>query len=80
MATTIAAVYENGLFRPLSPVSLPEGQRVQVEIPAPIRDGPISMEEAEEIMRRLERIGEGLSDEEIATIEAGINSGRPQED
>jgi predicted DNA-binding antitoxin AbrB/MazE fold protein len=80
MATTIPAGYENGLFRPLSPVNLPEGQRVQVEIPAPIRDGPISREEAEEIMRGLERVGEGLSDEEIAAIEEAINWGRPRED
>jgi predicted DNA-binding antitoxin AbrB/MazE fold protein len=80
MARTITAVYENGVFRPLQPVDLAEGQRVQVEMPSPAAGGPISAEEAEQIMRRLERVGEGLSDEEIAVIEAAINSGRPQED
>lgn len=28
---TISAIYENGLFRPLGPVTLPEGTRVVVE-------------------------------------------------
>ena len=30
MATPIEAVYENGVLRPLTPLALPEGQRVQV--------------------------------------------------
>jgi predicted DNA-binding antitoxin AbrB/MazE fold protein len=30
---TIEAVYENGVFRPLEPVSLPEGEHVQVAVP-----------------------------------------------
>jgi predicted DNA-binding antitoxin AbrB/MazE fold protein len=30
MSQTIEAVYENGIFRPLSPVDLPEGTRVRV--------------------------------------------------
>ncbi len=32
MTTTISAVYENGVLRPLAPLSLPEGQRVQVTV------------------------------------------------
>ncbi len=32
MSTTIQAVFENGVFRPLAPLSLPEGQQVQVVI------------------------------------------------
>lgn len=32
MTTTIQAVFENGILRPLAPLSLPEGQQVQVVI------------------------------------------------
>ena len=28
--TTIRAIYENGVFRPLEPVDLPEGSRVEL--------------------------------------------------
>lgn len=30
---TITAIYENGVFRPLGPVDLPEGTLVQVQAP-----------------------------------------------
>jgi len=30
--TTIQAIYENGVFRPLGPVDLPEGSAVQVVV------------------------------------------------
>jgi predicted DNA-binding antitoxin AbrB/MazE fold protein len=30
MTTTVEAIYENGVLRPLTPLSLPEGQRVHV--------------------------------------------------
>jgi predicted DNA-binding antitoxin AbrB/MazE fold protein len=30
MTTSVEAVYENGVLRPLTPLALPEGQRVQV--------------------------------------------------
>lgn len=33
MSKTIEAVYENGVFRPLEPVTLPEGEHVQVTVP-----------------------------------------------
>lgn len=32
MTTTIEAVYENGVLRPLTPLVLSEGQRVQVSV------------------------------------------------
>jgi predicted DNA-binding antitoxin AbrB/MazE fold protein len=32
MKKSIEAIYENGMFRPLEPVDLPEHQRVQVTI------------------------------------------------
>lgn len=34
MGKTIEAIYENGVFKPLEPVSLPEGEHVQVTVPA----------------------------------------------
>ena len=33
MSKVIDAVYENGVFRPLEPVLLPEGEYVQVYVP-----------------------------------------------
>lgn len=33
MSKVIAAVYTNGVFRPLEPVVLPEGEPVQVYVP-----------------------------------------------
>ena len=33
MSKMIEAVYENGVFRPLEPVTLPEGEHVQVTMP-----------------------------------------------
>ena len=33
MGKMIDAVYENGVFRPLEPVMLPEGKHVQVAVP-----------------------------------------------
>src|SRR3990170_8930400 len=43
MSKMIEAVYENGVFRPLEPVMLPEGEHVRVSLP----------EVAAEIQRRL---------------------------
>lgn len=43
MSKTIEAVYENGMFRPLEPVILPEGEHVQVTM----------SEVTEEMQRRL---------------------------
>ena len=33
MGKVIEAVYENGVFRPLEPVQLPEGEHVHVTVP-----------------------------------------------
>jgi len=33
MSKTIDAIYEKGVFRPLEPVTLPEGKQVQVTVP-----------------------------------------------
>jgi predicted DNA-binding antitoxin AbrB/MazE fold protein len=50
---TIHAVYENGVFRPLEPVELPEGSEVTVE-PKPI-------DEPDVLSRHQKRIYELLS-------------------
>jgi len=34
MSESIAAVYENGVFRPLHPVNLSDGERVQLTVEA----------------------------------------------
>jgi predicted DNA-binding antitoxin AbrB/MazE fold protein len=36
MPETIAAIYENGVFRPLSPLSLNDGETVQITIVAEV--------------------------------------------
>lgn len=51
---TITAIYENGVFRPLSPVDLPEGSTVRIE---PVAAPPRTPEEE----AHLERIYEILS-------------------
>jgi len=30
--TTLEAIYENGVFKPIQPVSLPDKQRVQIDV------------------------------------------------
>ena len=61
MSQMIDAIYENGIFRPLSPVDLPEGTRVRVETAAAPADvdeqtrqrllaGGATPEEAERIL------------------------------
>jgi predicted DNA-binding antitoxin AbrB/MazE fold protein len=74
MARTIEAVYENGVFKPLQPVELDEWQRVQVYLPFEGKRGPASPEEVDEIMRQAHEVYEGLSDEDIAAIEASFSS------
>lgn len=34
MTTTVEAVYQGGVFKPVRPVNLPENQRVQLEVKA----------------------------------------------
>ena len=58
---TISAVYENGVFKPLDPVSLPEGTRVSV--------GPESLttEQAVELTYR-EFLADGMPPEKAKEI------------
>jgi predicted DNA-binding antitoxin AbrB/MazE fold protein len=69
MATTeqprhvVEAVYENGVFRPLTPLGEPikEGKKVRRSIDAALSP--------EEMLRLATSVYEGLSEEEIAEIE-----------
>jgi predicted DNA-binding antitoxin AbrB/MazE fold protein len=72
MAKIIEAVYENGVFKPLQPVQLEEGQRVQVSVPSRPEPGTIEEEEVEEKMRRLGyKAFEDVPDEEWGKISEG---------
>jgi len=64
MRQTIEAVYQNGMFKPLNPVSeeITEGKTVEITI----KDKESS---ANEIMKLAENFYEGLSEEEINEIE-----------
>lgn len=60
----IHAVYENGVFRPLDPVELPEGRRVDVVVPGTSRDEDsiATKEKRQAELRILEQINRGLSE------------------
>ena len=60
MTTTIEAIYENGVLRPLSPLSLPEGQHVQVSVAS---DEPAQPQDVASILREIASLPvEGPSD------------------
>jgi predicted DNA-binding antitoxin AbrB/MazE fold protein len=46
MSTQLKAVYENGVFRPLQPVQLPEHRRVTVTIEEDVETGAGSSDQA----------------------------------
>ncbi len=50
MNETIAAVYEQGILRPLTPLALPERTRVQIQIVAPV---PTAQEERHQVRQVL---------------------------
>lgn len=60
MAQTIEAIYENGTFKPLGPVDLPEGTRVRVEV-------ELSAAEVEEMIRQ-QALAEGADPAETERI------------
>lgn len=61
---TIKAIYQNGMFRPLNPVSEEIGEGETVEIT--IKEKRLSPDEMLELAGR---VYEGLSEKEIAEIE-----------
>jgi len=65
MTRKVPAVYEQGVLKPLEPLALPEGQRVTVTV-EPVEE----QLSPDEILDLAHQVYEGLSDEEIAEIEA----------
>ncbi len=73
MARTIEAVYEKGVFKPLQPIALEDGQRVQVTLP----DEPkLTAEESLELLREVQESFAQLSDEDWADIEQSWKRGK----
>jgi predicted DNA-binding antitoxin AbrB/MazE fold protein len=64
MPQVFEAIYEGGVLRPLQELVLPEHQRVLVEIRLPAESSPDSQ------LAEWQRVYEGLSDAEIAEVEA----------
>jgi predicted DNA-binding antitoxin AbrB/MazE fold protein len=64
MTQTIEAIYQNGIFKPLAPVSeeIEEGETVEITI----KDKKLSPDEMLELAGK---VYEGLSDEDIREIE-----------
>lgn len=60
MSQTIEAIYEDGIFKPLKPVDLPEGTRVRVE-PA-----ETACDSDEQLRKQM--IAAGASQEDVARI------------
>ena len=71
---SVDAVYEKGLLRPLRPLKLAEHQRVRITIEESVEEGPEAeaQAEAEEALRAWEEVYAGLSEGEIAELEALI--------
>ena len=78
---TIAAIYENGVFRPLDPVdgSVSEGQRVDLVV-MPVAQTTLT---PDEILALAASVYDGLSEEEINELEkialdrSNWSTGRP---
>jgi predicted DNA-binding antitoxin AbrB/MazE fold protein len=64
MARDIDAIYEEGILKPLEALDLPEHQRVRITIHEPAEESP------DETLDAWQGVYDGLTDEEIARIEA----------
>ena len=64
MTQTIEAIYQNGIFKPLNPISeeIAEGEMVEITI----KDKRLS---PDEMLKLAGQVYEGLSDEDIEEIE-----------
>ncbi len=74
MGKSFDAVYENGVFTPLEPISLVDGLRVHLTISPPA--GPLSKDQIQAMLRLGQSVLEGLTEEEVAEIEADIKAHR----
>lgn len=66
MAQMIEAIYERGVFKPLQPVQLTEGQKAALSV----EPMALTRTEAAAHLREWQKVYEGLSEEDIAEIEA----------
>jgi predicted DNA-binding antitoxin AbrB/MazE fold protein len=63
MKSTVEAIFEDGVFKPVEPPGLAEGQRVQITVESVRRLAP------DEILRIAADVYGGLSDSDIREIE-----------
>lgn len=63
MRTTVEAIFEDGVFKPVKPPELPEGQRVQITVESVPRPGP------DDILRMAAEVYAGLSASDVEEIE-----------
>jgi len=63
MRTTVEAIFEDGVFKPVKPPELPEGQRVQITVESVPRPGP------DDILLMAAEVYEGLSASDVEAIE-----------
>jgi predicted DNA-binding antitoxin AbrB/MazE fold protein len=66
MARVVDAIYEQGMLKPLEALDLPEHQRVRITIHEPGEEGP------DEQLDAWQGVYDGLTDEEIAQMEAVV--------
>ena len=64
MDHVLEAVYENGVFKPLESLKLPEHQRVRITIQLPPVENP------DEELESWHQVYAGLSDSDISEIES----------
>ncbi len=64
----VEAIYESGVFKPIQPLSLKEGQRVRLRI-EPLLTSDEAKRMAESHLEAWQRLLSGLSETEIAEIE-----------
>jgi predicted DNA-binding antitoxin AbrB/MazE fold protein len=63
MKTTVEANLEDGVFKPVKPPELAEGQRVQITVESVLRVTP------DEVLRIAADVYRGLSDSDVREIE-----------
>lgn len=63
MRTTVEAIFEDGVFKPVKPPELPEGQRVQITVESVPRSAP------DDILRIAAEVYQGLSASDVEEIE-----------
>lgn len=63
MKSSIDAVYQDGVFRPVSSPELPEGERVRLIVERVAQSTP------DDILRLASRVYEGLSQQDIDEVE-----------